>query len=124
MTDVIFEENLETLAEELGLEHEDYERLASYVSLVRTYPIPDGDTSDYVRENLTKWIEQEQEAYFGTFNTPEDFTRDYIENYVEYNTPNWVVIDYEQTWNSNLRHDFHFEAFGYGDSGYVWSEIY
>ena len=62
MTDVIWTEDLEAIAEELGLEHDNWDRLQSYVSLVRTYPLPYGDTHEYIRANIEKWIQWEEVA--------------------------------------------------------------
>lgn len=124
MTDVIWTEDLETVAEELGLEHENWDRLQSYVSLVRSYPLAEGDTHDYIRENLEKWIEWETESFYGEHESPAGFAQFYFENYdTESTIQTYLVIDWEETWNRNLRHDFHFE-YTAGNAGYVWAEVY
>lgn len=115
--EILETQELEQLAEELGLSHPDYYRLEIYISLVRSYPIKENQ-ENYYRENLAKWIEWEQESYFGQFDSVEEFTRHHIENYVDLRAPNWVVIDYAETWRRNLRHDFT------EDRGFVWSDIY
>lgn len=109
---------LESLAEELGLEHPDYERLEIYISLVRSYPLADkGD--DYYRDNLAKWISDEQESYYGEYESPADFAREFYENYwTEGRLPDWLVVDWEATWSHNLRHDFT------EDRGHYWADIY
>ena len=124
MTDVIWTEDLETVAEELGLEHEDFDRLQSYVSLVRGYPLAEGDTHEYIRDNLAKWIEWETETYYGEHESPADFAKFYFENYdTESTIRPYLVVDWEQTWIQNLRHDFHFE-YTAENLGYVWAEVY
>lgn len=111
-------EEIQELAEELGIEHEDFERLAEYVTLVGNYT---GDDEDAIlRDNLEKWAEWEQESYYGTHATPAEFAKFYAENYADWDTiPNWVAVDWQQTWEGNLRHDFYF-----AEQGYVWAEIY
>lgn len=123
MADVIWEEDLERVAEELGLEHENWGRLQSYVSLVRSYPADDSDPSEYIRENLEKWIEDEAEVYYGEHESPADFARYYYDNYGEYTIPDWIVVDWDKSWDKNLRHDFHFEYIA-DNLGYVWADIY
>ena len=122
MADVIWAEDLEKVADELVLSHGDFDRLQAYVSLVRSYPMGDGDTKEYIRENLKKWIDWEEESYYGEHDTPEDFARFYYDNYSEEQIPSWIVVDWEATWDNNLRHDFYFESNATG--GYVWAEVY
>lgn len=124
MADVIWEEDLEKVAEELGLEHEDFTRLQRYVSLVRSYPADDSDNSDYIRENLEKWIQNEAEVYYGEHESPAEFARFYFENYdTESTIQPYLVVDWEATWERNLRHDFYFE-YTADNLGYVWADIY
>lgn len=124
MADVIWAEDLTKVAEELELEHEDFDRLQYYVSLVRSYPMGDGDNTDYIRENLAKWIDNEQESYYGTHESPADFAQFYFENYdTESTVKSYLVVDWEATWDRNLCYDFHFE-YTAENAGYVWAEIY
>lgn len=124
MADVIWREDLEAVAEELGLEHEDFDRLESYVSLVRSYPLTEGDTHDYIREHLEKWIQDEGEHYYGEHESPGAFAKFYFENYdTESSIATYLVVDWEETWDRSLCHDFHFER-THDNLGYVWSEIY
>ena len=111
-------EELEPIVEELGLEIESLERLTSYTGLM-AYCDSETDKAQYLRDNLPKWADWEQETYYGQHDTPADFTKYYLENYVETDFPNWVKIDYNDTWDCNLRHDFYFDA-----SGHVWAEVY
>lgn len=116
METILDTEQLKELAEELGLEHPDYERLEVYISLVRSYPI--ASEPNYYRDNLAKWIENEQESYYGEYETAEEFTRDYVNNFADIRVPNWVVLDYAETWRANLRHDFTEDRYHY------WADIY
>ena len=112
-------EELETLAEELELEHEDYGRLAEYVALVGNYSEP-GTRLEIMKDNLSKWIEWENETYYGQHNSTADFAEFYFENYdTESTISPYLVVDWQTTWDANLRHDFY-----YSDSGYVWAEVY
>ena len=114
-------EELEPLVEELGLEVESLERLAVYVGLVSWHSGTDEDA--HLRENLAKWAEWEKESYYGWHPNPASFAQYYYENFVEHsdtNMPNWLAIDWQKTWDSNLRHDFYYDA----DSGHCWSEVY
>jgi len=111
-------EELETLAEEMNLFHPDCYRLALFISLVRAYPLATNG-AEYYRENLAKWIEQEQESYFGEYETPAHFAQEYYENYwTDGRLPNWLVVDWHATWSHNLRHDFT------EDLGHYWADIY
>lgn len=124
MADVIWTEDLEAVAEELGLEHENWDRLQSYVSLVRSYPLADGDTHDYIRENLEKWIANEEDTFYGEHESPAKFAEFYFENYdTESTISPYLVVDWQQTWERNLRHDFYFESIA-ENLGYVWAEVY
>jgi hypothetical protein len=114
-------EELLFLAEDLGLEHEDYDRLAGYVGLVGNYIV---DTEEarlqVIKDNLAKWIQWETETYYGQHNSPEEFAKFYFENYdTESSVQPYLAIDWEKTWSANLRHDFYFH-----EDGYVWAEVY
>ena len=124
MTDVIWTEDLEAVAQELGLEHENWDRLQSYVSLVRSYSMGDGDTYNYIRQNLAKWIEWETETYYGEHESPAKFAEFYFENYdTESTIQPYLEVDWQKTWDKNLRHDFYFESTA-ENLGYVWAEVY
>lgn len=122
MADVIWTEDLERIAEELGVDHPDFERLQSFVSLVRTYPCDAASPDDYIRENLEDWIAAEEESFYGEHESTAKFAEFYFENYAEERIPNWLVVDWDATWECNLRHDFFFESNSTG--GYVWAEVY
>jgi hypothetical protein len=109
-------ERIEELAEELGVEHEDFERLAEFISLMWVQD----DSEQALRDNLAKWAESEQECYYGQHATPAEFAKYYFDNYDTHSElGHYLVIDWEATWDNNLRHDFYFN-----DNGYVWAEVY
>ena len=123
ITDIYVLDNdaLDILLEDESLEHPDSYRLLRYIWLVQYYPA--NTNPEYYRDNLKKWVDDEQEAFYGEHESPEAFTRYYIENYCEQPLHNWIAVDYEATWESALRHDFHYEEIA-THLGYVWAEIY
>jgi len=118
---VLTEELAEQIMEEEGLTHPDIYRLVRYVWLVQSFLSRNG--ADYYRENLAKWISDEQESFYGEHESQAEFARYYYEIFeTEWRCPEWVVIDWEATWNSYLRHDFTTED--NGRTLWVWSDIY
>ena len=115
ITDVVWEEDLKQIAKEQGLEHPDYERLQDYVSIVRQYPITDSEQE--VREKLAKWIEDEQECFYGYYESEEEFVVAYLLNYETREIPSYIAIDLSATWN-NLSDTFYFS------NTYVWADIF
>jgi hypothetical protein len=118
---VLTEELAEEIMEEEGLTHPDIERLVRYVWLVQSYPLA-SNGEDYYRENLAKWIRDEQECFYGEHESTAEFARFFYENYQETTIPSGVVVDWERTWGSDLRHDFTHEDNGSGV--WVWADIY
>jgi antirestriction protein len=61
-----------------------------------------------VPEDMPVFIGEEQENYRGEAESAAEFTREIIEEmgYISEDMPNWIVIDYEATWQSALRFDF------------------
>jgi len=58
------------------------------------------------------------EAYQGQFDSGADFAQHDSEQYVPDSFPEWMVIDWEATWERNLRHDYHIT-----DSGHVFRHM-
>ena len=50
-------------------------------------------------------IETAREAYQGTADNEADFAQDYAERDGE-TVQSWLVVDWQQTWESSLRHDY------------------
>jgi hypothetical protein len=116
MHHAFFAKELEEIAEELGLDHDDYERLETYVSMNFTYP-SGGNPQEAIMEDLDLIMRQEEEEFLGEHETGGDFARYWFEEFTteHHSMPEWIVVDWEATWDNNLRHDFTF------DNGYVWS---
>lgn len=55
----------------------------------------------------------------GEFDSYREFVESVLENY-ERNIPHWLVIDYSQTWENNLRHDYAILGESYGGIGYYF----
>ncbi len=64
-------------------------------------------------------IEDAREAFCGTAESVADFAEDYSEEIgsVPKNIPSWIVIDWQATWDCNLRHDY---STSEGDDGTVF----
>jgi antirestriction protein len=78
---------------------------------------------NYSREAIEAWVEYAgiqaieslEDAYMGEFNTPEEFAEYYFTDLMGYEEVDTligrgIVIDWEATWDTNLRHDFDFEG--------------
>ena len=53
-------------------------------------------------------VEHIGSAFYGHFDSVEDFVEDYLEQTGD-QIPHWVCVDYERTWDSALRFDFDFD---------------
>lgn len=56
--------------------------------------------------DLTALKDEEQEAYAGEASSVAEFTQEYLEGFLSADIPDWVVIDWQTTWDSALRFDF------------------
>lgn len=61
-----------------------------------------------VPEDMPVFIGEEQENYRGEAESEAEFARELLEEMggIPEDFPSWVVIDYQATWDRNLRHDF------------------
>ena len=101
-----FAQELEEIAEELGLEHEDYERLETYVSMMFTYPTG-GSPQDAIREDLDSIIRHEEEAFLGEHESGGDFAQYWLEEFTtDHSIPDWIVVDWQATWDNNPEYDY------------------
>jgi hypothetical protein len=115
----LFPENLAELLDQHDLYHPEPARLAEYISLM-SYSTTERTVDEIIEENIAKWVDDEQECYYGTYSSPAEFAEEYYHNYAtEGRIPDWVVVDWQATWDCNLHHDFY-----YSSDGYVWAEIY
>tara|TARA_B100000902_G_scaffold355519_1_gene368495 strand:- start:122 stop:688 length:567 start_codon:yes stop_codon:yes gene_type:complete len=53
-------------------------------------------------------LEHLEEAFAGHFDTIQDFVEDYLDNIGE-NLPHWIAVDWDATWESALRFDYHYD---------------
>jgi antirestriction protein len=61
-----------------------------------------------VPEDLPHLISSEQDNYRGEAESEEEFTRELLEETegIPKDLPSYIVIDFQATWDRNLRHDF------------------
>ena len=61
-----------------------------------------------VPEDLPALISEEQDSYQGEAESEEEFTRELLDDTgaIPEDFPSWVVVDYQATWDRNLRHDY------------------
>ena len=50
-----------------------------------------------------------EDAYQGRYDSEADFAEDFTSSVYGFDAPSFVVIDWDATWNCNLRYDFDFE---------------
>jgi hypothetical protein len=56
-----------------------------------------------------------EDAFFGSYDTPEIFAEEFYTEIMGTEIPEGIVVDWEATWNCNLRYDFTFEE------GYIFN---
>ena len=56
-----------------------------------------------------------QDAFYGCYDTPEIFAEEFYTEIMGTVIPEGIVVDWEATWNCNLRYDFTFEE------GYIFN---
>jgi antirestriction protein len=61
----------------------------------------------FVEYHGMECVEHCEDAYYGSFDSKVDFTMDYYELQGIY-IPTEIVVDWEETWESNLRYEFDF----------------
>ena len=80
--------------------------LEYYEKFVGLYVLYDeGAVKAYIKCVGIDYLDDFQDAYYEYFSTVREFVEDYLESH-EVEIPSWVVLDYEATWNSSLRHDY------------------
>lgn len=60
-------------------------------------------------------VEYAGDAYRGSYDSEADFAEEYCDEIYGMNVPAFIVIDWQATWDQNLRYDFDFM------DGYVFS---
>lgn len=68
-------------------------------------------------------IDDFRDAYRGTYDSEADFAQQTADDTgaIPDSLPNWIVIDWEATWNCNLRFDCFCERGESGDLHFFWS---
>ncbi|UYE97360.1 anti-restriction [Cyanophage S-TIM54] len=61
----------------------------------------------FVDEYSVRDIESFEDAYYGQYSTVTEFVQEFMDAMGD-EVPNYVVVDYIETWNRNLRFDFDF----------------
>ena len=66
------------------------------------------DGASFVPEDMPLLISAENDAFWSEAESEAEFARRVAEEYDQLpeGMPSWVVIDWETSWNANLRHDF------------------
>jgi antirestriction protein len=54
-------------------------------------------------------LESFEEAYYGSYDSEADFAEQFVNDTCDFDVPSFVVVDWDATWNCNLRYDFDFE---------------
>lgn len=63
-------------------------------------------------------IEKAKDCFVGTYDTAAEFAQQWAEDYGEGEIPSWIVIDWDATWECNLRHDY--DAVRYDGDLYIF----
>ena len=61
-------------------------------------------------------LEYFEEAYQGRYDSESDFAEQFTTDVYGFDAPSFVVVDWDATWNHNLRYDYDFE------DGFVFSK--
>jgi antirestriction protein len=62
----------------------------------------------FVEEFGFECLENFEDAYHGQWESEADFAESFVNDCFDINLPDFIVIDWEATWERNLRHDFIF----------------
>lgn len=97
---------------ETDLEFDSEEEEEKFQELCEDYP---QKAVEIYYENIGNFDEFE-EAYQGEYSSEADFTEEWIVNY-DLQIPSWIVIDYQQTYDSALRFDY------WNEDGYFFQNM-
>ena len=87
---------------ETELEFDSEEEEEKFQELCEDYP---QKAVEIYYENIGNFDDFE-EAYEGEFDSEAHFTEEQIAQFGDHNLPSWIVVDYQATWDSALRHDY------------------
>jgi hypothetical protein len=95
-------------------EHGESDFVKFYESYVELGEKLDYESVDaYVKAFGLDCLEGFEDAYFGSFDTEEEFVKNYLEM-TGVEVPDYVVVDWSATWDNNFKYDFVFQ------DGYVF----
>lgn len=69
-----------------------------------SYDAVDAFVEEFGFENLSHF----EDSFHGNWESEEEFTESFVTDCFTLNIPQFVVIDWKNTWECNLRHDFIF----------------
>lgn len=70
-----------------------------------SYESVDAFVDEFGLENLGSF----EDAYYGSWDSPEDFVESFVNDYCyDLNLPSFVEVDWTATWERNLQYDFTF----------------
>ena len=98
---------------ETELEFDDEEQEEEFQKLCENYP---QKAVEVYYKNIGDLADFE-EAYEGEFESEAYFTEEMLANICDSNLPSWIVIDYQQTYDSALRFDY------WNEEGYFFRNI-
>ncbi len=102
--------NNDTLEDEIS---EEYQEL--YQNLCASYG-KDAVSAFLELHDDESLLEYFEEAYHGEYDSEAAFAEQFTSDVYGFDAPSFVVVDWDATWNCNLRYDFDFE------DGFVFSK--
>jgi len=87
---------------ETEIEFDDEEQEEKFQELCENYPQKAVEVYYHNIGDLADF----EEAYEGEFESEAYFTEEMLANICDSNLPSWIVIDYQQTYDSALRYDY------------------
>lgn len=78
----------------------------SYVDLGENYVYDAVDT--FIENFSIDDLDRFEDAYYGTYDSPEHFVEDYITETLGHTIPEGLIVDWTATWKCNYQYDFIF----------------
>jgi antirestriction protein len=89
-------------------QYSEHDLVSHYVEYVEQGENLGYDVVDaFVGYHGISYVENCGEAYRGTYDSEADFAEEFT-NEIYGDVPSYVVVDWQATWDQNLRHDFDF----------------
>jgi antirestriction protein len=102
--------NNDTLEDEISEEYQEV-----YTKLCESYG-KDAVSAFLELHDDESLLEYFEEAYQGRYDSEAEFAEQFTTDVYGFDVPGFVVVDWEATWNCNLRYDYDFE------DGFVFSK--